>query len=103
MVNAIAPQLTAAFGTAAEMLIVAGDNPDRIRTEAAWAKLCGVCPIPASMAKPFATGSTGVGTAKLTRRSTAPSSCECNTINPPRPTWRDAPPKASPRPKSSGA
>ncbi|WP_406230385.1 IS110 family transposase [Nocardia sp. NBC_01009] len=51
----IAPQLTAAFGigvdTAAEMLIVAGDNPDRIRTEAAWAKLCGVCPIPASSGK----------------------------------------------------
>ncbi|MGY2093616.1 IS110 family RNA-guided transposase, partial [Nocardia gipuzkoensis] len=51
----IAPQLNAAFGigvdTAAEMLIVAGDNPDRIRTEAAWAKLCGVCPIPASSGK----------------------------------------------------
>jgi len=41
-----------AFGigadTAAEMLIVAGDNPDRIRTEGAWAKLCGVAPVPAS-------------------------------------------------------
>ncbi|WP_116995471.1 IS110 family transposase [Desertimonas flava] len=34
--------------TAAEMLIVFGDNPDRIRSEAAFAKLCGVCPIPAS-------------------------------------------------------
>lgn len=55
LVTEIAPQLTAAFGigadTAAEMLIVAGDNPDRIRTEAAWAKLCGVCPIPASTGK----------------------------------------------------
>ncbi len=42
----------AAFGigpdTAAEMLIVAGDNPDRVRSEAAFAKLCGVAPIPAS-------------------------------------------------------
>lgn len=48
----LAPQLLEAFGiaadTAAEMLIVAGDNPERIRTEAAWAKLCGVAPIPAS-------------------------------------------------------
>lgn len=48
----IAPQLTEAFGigadTAAEVLIVAGDNPRRVRTEAAWAKLCGVAPIPAS-------------------------------------------------------
>lgn len=47
-----APQLAATFAvgpdTAAEMLIVAGDNPDRIRSEAAFAKLCGVAPIPAS-------------------------------------------------------
>jgi len=47
-----APQLAAAFAvgpdTAAEMLIVAGDNPERVRSEAAFAKLCGVAPIPAS-------------------------------------------------------
>lgn len=47
-----APDLTAAFAvgpdTAAEMLIVAGDNPERIRSEPAFAKLCGVAPIPAS-------------------------------------------------------
>ena len=35
-------------GTAAQMLILFGDNPDRIRSEAAFAKLCGACPIPAS-------------------------------------------------------
>lgn len=34
--------------TAAEMLIVIGDNPERIKSEAAFAKLCGTCPIPAS-------------------------------------------------------
>ena len=34
--------------TAAAMLIVFGDNPERIRSEAAFAKLCGACPIPAS-------------------------------------------------------
>ena len=34
--------------TAAEMLIIFGDNPDRIHSEAAFAKLCGACPIPAS-------------------------------------------------------
>ncbi len=47
-----APQLTATFGIgsdcAAEMLMAAGDNGERIRSEAAFAKLCGVCPIPAS-------------------------------------------------------
>ena len=49
---AAAPTLRQAFGigsdSAAEMLIVAGDNPTRIRSEAAFAKLCGACPIPAS-------------------------------------------------------
>ena len=34
--------------TAAELLILFGDNPDRIRSEAAFAKPCGACPIPAS-------------------------------------------------------
>ena len=29
-------------------LILCGDNPTRIRSEAAFAKLCGACPIPAS-------------------------------------------------------
>lgn len=52
LTKAAAPDLVAAFGigfdTAAEMLVTAGDNTDRIRTEAALAKLCGACPIPAS-------------------------------------------------------
>lgn len=47
-----APSLREGFGigvdTAAEMLIVFGDNPERIRSESAFAKLCGVAPIPAS-------------------------------------------------------
>ena len=38
-------------GTAAEMLLLVGDNPERIRSEAALAKLCGACPIPASSGK----------------------------------------------------
>lgn len=48
----LAPQLTASFAvgpdTAAEMLIVAGDNADRIHSEPAFARLCGVAPVPAS-------------------------------------------------------
>ncbi len=39
------------FDTAAKLLVAAGDNPERIRTEAAWAHLCGVAPIPASSGK----------------------------------------------------
>jgi len=45
-----APQLLDQFGigvdTAAEILIVAGDNPERIKSEAAFAKLAGISPIP---------------------------------------------------------
>jgi len=36
---------------AAQLLSTAGDNPDRIRSEAAFAKLCGACPVPASSGK----------------------------------------------------
>lgn len=47
-----APTLREGFGigpdTAAELLIIFGDNPERVRSEPAFAKLCGVCPIPAS-------------------------------------------------------
>ncbi|OHV44265.1 transposase [Parafrankia colletiae] len=50
-----APRLVEAVGigpdTAAEMLLAAGDNNDRIRSESAFAKLCGVSPIPASSGK----------------------------------------------------
>lgn len=50
-----APELVQAFGigvdTAAEMLITFGDNAHRVHSEAAFAKMCGVCPIPASSGK----------------------------------------------------
>ena len=52
LTRSTAPSLCDAYGigadTAAEMLIVFGDNPDRIHSEAAFAKLCGAAPIPAS-------------------------------------------------------
>ncbi|MDQ3988524.1 MAG: IS110 family transposase [Actinomycetota bacterium] len=51
----VAPALSSLFGVggdcAAELLLVVGDNPERIRSEAALAKLCGACPIPASSGK----------------------------------------------------
>ena len=37
--------------TAAQLLITAGDNPERIHSEAAFAMLCGTAPIPASSGK----------------------------------------------------
>ena len=37
--------------TTAALLVAIGDNPDRLRSEAAFARLCGVAPIPASSGK----------------------------------------------------
>lgn len=46
------PGLRAAYGvgpdTAAQLLITAGGNPARLRTEASFAALCGAAPVPAS-------------------------------------------------------
>ena len=52
--------------TAALLLIAAGDRPGRLRSEAAWAHMCAVAPIPASSGRPGGTGSTAAGTARPT-------------------------------------
>lgn len=55
LVTRTAPRTKAAFGagtqTTAQLLITIGEHPDRFRTEAAFAALCGVNPIPASSGK----------------------------------------------------
>ena len=55
LVTGHAPGLIALHGvgsdTAALLLIAAGDHPGRLRSEAAWAHLCAVAPIPASSGK----------------------------------------------------
>ncbi|HZA87708.1 MAG TPA: IS110 family transposase [Acidimicrobiales bacterium] len=55
LVRATAPALLDVYGagpdTAAILLTAAGDNPGRIRSEAAWAKICGVAPVPAGSGK----------------------------------------------------
>jgi transposase len=55
LVRDTAPSLLELHGvgvdTAATLLVTAGDNPERIRSEAAWAHLCGVAPIEASSGK----------------------------------------------------
>ena len=49
------PTLRAAYGvgpdTAAQLLLTAGGNADRLRSEAAFAALCGAAPVPASSGK----------------------------------------------------
>jgi transposase len=55
LVAELAPQLVAVRGagteTAGQMLVTIGDNPDRVHSEAAFAMLCGVAPLPASSGK----------------------------------------------------
>jgi transposase len=55
LTEAFAPALLGILGigsdTTAALLITAGSNPERLRSEAAFAALCGVSPIPASSGK----------------------------------------------------
>jgi transposase len=55
LVTVRGPGLLSLYGvgpdTAALLLIAAGDHPERLRSEAAWAHMCAVAPIPASSGK----------------------------------------------------
>jgi transposase len=55
LVTATNPALRAAYGvgpdTAAQLIVTAGTNPHRLRSEAAFAALCGTAPVPASSGK----------------------------------------------------
>jgi len=55
LIGDTAPSLLELYGlgpdTAASLLVTAGDNPERLDSESAWAHLCGVTPIPASSGK----------------------------------------------------
>jgi transposase len=55
LVPELAPRLLAATGigveVAGQLLVTAGDNPQRLRSEAAFAMLCGAAPLPASSGK----------------------------------------------------
>ena len=83
-----APTLREGFGvgahTAAELLIIFGDNPDRIRSEAAFAKLCGACPLPASVRDDHrpAPAQSGRPPPRQRRPFIAPSSSACGYHQP---------------------
>ena len=55
IVDELAPDLVARNSIghvgAAQLLLTAGDNPDRLRSEASFAALCGTSPVPASSGK----------------------------------------------------
>ena len=55
LIGDTAPSLLELYGlgpdSAATLLVTAGDNPERLGSEQAWAHMCGVTPIPASSGK----------------------------------------------------
>ena len=55
LVKELAPDLLklegVGFASAGELLVTAGENPDRLRSEASFAMLCGARPLPASSGK----------------------------------------------------
>jgi transposase len=104
----VAPELCALKGVgpdvAGALLVAAGDNPDRLRSEASFAQLCGVAPLQAHPARrPAAIGSTAAATGRPTTPSGASSSVASGGITRAGTTWPAEPPRASPRRRSSAA
>ena len=55
LIDQTAPGLGGVYGVghevAAKLLVAAGDNPQRLNSEAAWAHMCGTAPLEASSGK----------------------------------------------------
>ena len=103
LVDQVAPYLLKAFGvgpeTAAALLVCADDNPERLQSEAAFARMC-VAPSPAGSCITDCI-------AEATGKPTAPCGASCWSAwpptPPPGPTSPDAPRKASKRSSSCAA
>ena len=105
---AAAPRLRALHGVGADvagaLLVAAGDNPERMRSESAFAHLCGVAPLPASSGKT-------TGRHRLNRGGDRQANnalwrtvmVRLPAISPPGTTWPGAPGRACPRRRSSAA
>ena len=105
---ATVPDLLEVFGvgpdTAAALVMAAGDNPERLHSEAAWAHLCGVAPIPKGSGRPAA-GSrpTTEAIAKPTARSGASSWSASRMIPRPSSTSSAGSRRERPSPRSSAS
>ena len=105
LVELQAPSLLEMYGAgphiAAILIITAGDHPDRLRSEAAWAHLCGAARSRPARARPTAvTGSTPAVTAKPTTPCGASCSPASDRTSRPRSTSNDASKRARPRLRS---
>lgn len=105
LVAATSPELLAVYGvgvdTAAILLVTAGDNPERLRSEAAWAHLCGVAPIEASSGKVTRRRLNRGGDRQATTPSGGSRFAACDTTPAPAPTSKGGQPRASRSSRSS--
>jgi transposase len=101
LVTTTAPTLTSLLGVgtdpAGQLLVTAGDNPHRLHSEAALARLLGIAPIPASSGTPT-TASTAAGTGPETAPTTTSPWSDSATTSAPNASPPNAPPKARPNP-----
>jgi hypothetical protein len=107
LVTAAAPTLVALPGvgieTTGQLLVTAGDTPQRLRSEAAFAHRCGAAPIPASSAAPTATDSIAAATAEPTTPCGASPWSACAATHRPEPMSSGGPTKACPSSTSCAA
>ena len=106
-IQTCAPKLLQRYGvgpdTAAALLLAAGDNPERLTSEASFAALCGVSPIEASSGKTHRRRLNRGGDRQANPRSTRSPSPACAGTNEPRTTCDDASPRARPAARPSAA
>ncbi|MFQ7392174.1 MAG: hypothetical protein ACLRM9_01840 [Collinsella aerofaciens] len=76
--------------------MAAGDNPGRLKGEAAFSMLCGVSRSPRRAGRRSGTGSTAAATGRRTGRSTRSRSSAWHTTRGRGGTWRGEPPRGSP-------
>jgi hypothetical protein len=107
LVSAAAPTLVALPGigidTAGQLLVTAGDNPQRLRSEASFAHLCGVAPSRRPRAAPTATGSTAAAIARPTTPGGGSPWSACAATHRPGPRSSGGPTKAGPSSTSCAA
>jgi transposase len=97
-VQALAPVLLDEPGVGpivAAQLIIAWSHPGRLRSEACFARLAGVAPVPPPAAKPPGTDSAAAATANSTEPCTPSPSTAANTTQPPATTSPAASAKAN--------
>jgi transposase len=107
LVTMAAPRLVALKGvgvdTAAALQVAAGDNPERLGSEAAFARRCGVAPIPASSGKTTRHRLNRGGNRDANRASYMLAVGRLRWDPRTAPTWCGEPAKARALPRSSAA